>query len=58
MEDALKSIIIDAVDELYIGKLCNKYTVNWASQPVIYLIIYSIVMKSLHPRMSNNVKNI
>ena len=26
MEDALKSIIIDAVDEVYIGKLRNKYT--------------------------------
>ena len=26
MEDALKSIIIYAVDEVYIGKLCNKYT--------------------------------
>ena len=26
MEDALKSIIIDAVDEVYIGELRNKYT--------------------------------
>ena len=26
MEDALKSIIIDAVDEVYISKLRNKYT--------------------------------
>ena len=26
MEDALKFIIIDAVDEVYIGKLWNKYT--------------------------------
>ena len=26
MENALKSIIIDAVDEVYIGKLRNKYT--------------------------------
>ena len=26
MEDALKSIIIDAVDKVYIGKLWNKYT--------------------------------
>ena len=26
MEDALKSIIIDTVDEVYIGKLRNKYT--------------------------------
>ena len=26
MEDALKSIIIDAVDEVYIGELLNKYT--------------------------------
>ena len=26
MEDALKSIIINAVEEVYIGKLCNKYT--------------------------------
>ena len=26
MEDALKSIIIDAVNEVFIGKLRNKYT--------------------------------
>ena len=26
MEDALKSIIVDAVDEVYIGGLRNKYT--------------------------------
>ena len=26
MGDALKSIIIDAVDEVYIGELWNKYT--------------------------------
>ena len=26
MEDAIKSIIIDAVDEVYIGELSNKYT--------------------------------
>ena len=26
MEDALKSIIIDAVDKVYIGKLRNQYT--------------------------------
>ena len=26
MEDALKSVTIDAVDKLYIGKLCNKYS--------------------------------
>ena len=26
MEDALKSIIIDSVDDVYIGKLRNKYT--------------------------------
>ena len=26
MEDALKSLIIDSVDDVYIGKLRNKYT--------------------------------
>ena len=26
MEDALKSLIIDAVDDVYIGELHNKYT--------------------------------
>ena len=57
MEDALKSIIIDAVDKVYIGNSEINTLVIWASQPVIYSIIFSIGMGRLHQRMSKNAKN-
>ena len=50
MEYALKSIIVATVDEVYIGKLRNKYTG--------YLGICSITMEKLPLRISRNTKNI